>query len=164
MTGVQTCALPISYLSGERTPHMNANAKGGVIGLTLLHNQAHMIRSIMEGVAYSMCDSIDIFHELNLPVQELLCYAGGSKNPLWRQILADVFDFPIQWKDSPEKSALGAAIAGAIAVGKNYSIMNNLKENTTTNMPKPENVKIYQKRRKIFKNIYQQLESIFDDI
>ncbi len=154
----------VPYLSGERTPHMNANAKGSFIGLMLLHNQAHMIRSIMEGVAYSLCDSLDIFHELNLPIRELLCYAGGSKSLLWRQILADVFNFPIQWKDSSEKSALGAAIAGAIAVGKNYSIVNNFKKGTTTNIPKPGNVKIYQERRNIFKNIYEQLKSVFDDI
>ncbi len=81
----------LPYLSGERTPHADPFARGCFIGLTLAHGRGHLVRSIMEGVTYSMRDSLEIFRELNIPVKQIRASGGGSKSPFWRQIQADVF-------------------------------------------------------------------------
>ena len=81
----------LPYLSGERTPHADPDARGCFIGLTLAHRRGHMVRSIMEGVTYSLRDSLAIIRELGVPVREIRASGGGSKSALWRQIQADVF-------------------------------------------------------------------------
>ena len=79
----------LPYLSGERTPHADPDARGCFIGLTLAHGRGHLIRAIMEGVTYSMRDSLEIIEELGVPVRQIRASGGGSRSPLWRQIQAD---------------------------------------------------------------------------
>ncbi|MGE0610079.1 MAG: xylulokinase, partial [Pirellulales bacterium] len=81
----------LPYLSGERTPHADPDARGCFIGLTLAHTRGHLTRAIMEGVTYSMRDSLEIIRGLGVPVRQIRASGGGSKSPLWRQIQADVF-------------------------------------------------------------------------
>ena len=81
----------LPYLSGERTPHADPDARGCFVGLTLAHTRGHLVRSIMEGVTYSMRDSLEIIEGLGVPVKEIRASGGGSRSPLWRQIQADVF-------------------------------------------------------------------------
>src|SRR5207237_6726051 len=81
----------LPYLSGERTPHADPDARACFIGLTLAHRRGHMVRAVMEGVAYAMRDSLEIIRELKVPVKEIRASGGGSRSPLWRQIQADVF-------------------------------------------------------------------------
>ena len=82
----------LPYLMGERTPHLDPLARGVFFGLTARHTRAHMIRSILEGVAYSLRDSIGIFDEMGVPVQQVRASGGGGRSPLWRQIQADIFN------------------------------------------------------------------------
>ena len=154
----------LPYLSGERTPHMNPNAKGCFIGLTLSHTRAHMARSIMEGVIYSLHNSVEVLQELRLPVDEVLCYAGGSKSQTWRQIMADVFALPIQWRLFSDYSALGAAAAAAKAFGADISLENSYGSLTESLLPRSENAQIYMARRSMFKRMYDQLKGIFDEL
>lgn len=151
------------YLSGIRTPHVNANARGSFIGLNLSHSVNHMVRAIMEGVAYSMAESLDIFQDLNLPIRELINYAGGSNSSVWRQILCDVFDLPLSTFSNSENSAAGAAIAGAMAIQDNTDLL--LKNQVLKqHHPIRENVQKYSKMRHIYKAIYSNLIDIFDEI
>jgi len=152
------------YLNGERTPYMDSNARGCFVGLTLSHTRAHMARAIMEGVAYSLVESVEIFRELGLPVNKVSCYAGGSRSRTWRQILADVLDTPVHWQQFADYSALGAAVAGARGLGVVIPLENFHGPANEILQPLPENAKTYGERRGTFKKIYLRLRDVFDEI
>ena len=80
----------LPYLSGERTPHADPDARGCFIGLTLSHQRGHLTRAIMEGVTYSMRESLAIFEGLDVPIRQIRASGGGARSALWRQIQADV--------------------------------------------------------------------------
>jgi xylulokinase len=119
----------------------------------------------MEGVAYSLCKALDIFKELQVPVKTVLCSGGGARSPLWRQILADAFDNPVQWQRGEEHSAIGAAIVGALATGRSVTSAATKDESSSdTALPRSERVAIYRKQRAIYKRIHPQLAGIFADL
>ncbi|HEY5315550.1 MAG TPA: xylulokinase [Pirellulales bacterium] len=107
----------LPYLSGERTPHADPDARGCFIGLTLAHTRGHLARSIMEGVAYSMRDSLEIIRGLGVPVRQIRASGGGSRSPLWRQIQADVFGQKVATINSEEGPAYGVALLAAVGAG-----------------------------------------------
>jgi len=152
------------YICGERTPYMDPLAKGCFVGLSLRQGRAHMVRAIMEGVAYSLCDSLDIFKELRIPIDTILCSGGGSRSPLWRRILADSFDRPVKWLRGEEHSGIGAAMSGAIAIGDSVSDANSGDSESETTLPDSGRVAVYRERREIYKRIHPQLTGIFQDI
>jgi len=108
----------LPYLSGERTPHADPDARGCFVGLTLAHSRGHMIRSIMEGVTYSMRDSLEIFAGLGVPVRQIRASGGGSRSPLWRQIQADVFGRKVVTINTEEGPAYGVALLAAVGAGE----------------------------------------------
>jgi xylulokinase len=107
----------LPYLSGERTPHADPDARACFIGLTLAHTRGHMVRSIMEGVSYAMRDSLEIIQNLNVPVRQIRGSGGGSKNLLWRQIQADVFGQKVATINAEEGPAYGVALLAAVGAG-----------------------------------------------
>ena len=109
--------LFLPYLVGERTPHFDAQARGAFIGLTLSHGRAHMARAIMEGVAFALRDSLEAMRALGPgPAQIVAAGGGGSKQP-WQGILASVFGLPVMSAAGPERTAVGAALLGGLAIG-----------------------------------------------
>jgi xylulokinase len=107
----------LPYLSGERTPHADPDARACFIGLTLAHTRGHMVRSVLEGVAYAMRDSLAIIREQGLPVRQIRASGGGSKSPLWRQIQADVFGQKVATINAEEGPAYGVALLAAVGAG-----------------------------------------------
>jgi xylulokinase len=107
----------LPYLSGERTPHADPDARGCFVGLTLAHTRGHMLRAIMEGVTYSMRDSLAIIEGLGVPVRQIRASGGGSRSPLWRQIQADVFGRKVVTINSEEGPAYGVALLAAVGAG-----------------------------------------------
>jgi xylulokinase len=105
------------YLMGERTPHLDPNIRGGLVGLSASHTRAHIIRAVMEGVAFSLRDSLSILAELNLPLEKIRLGGGGARSPLWRQIQADVYNHDVEILASEEGAALGAAILAGVGAG-----------------------------------------------
>src|SRR5205823_13203941 len=85
----------LPYMMGERTPHLDAQARGGWIGVTAKHTRADLIRSVIEGVSYSQKDTLEIVEELGIRVASVRASGGGARSPFWRQILADVFAKPV---------------------------------------------------------------------
>ncbi len=85
----------LPYLTGERTPHMDPEARGVFFGLSLHHKAANLVRAVMEGVAYSFRESLDIFHELGIKTGRIIASGGGARSHLWRRILSDVFGEPV---------------------------------------------------------------------
>ena len=110
------------YLMGERTPHLDPNARGGWIGLTASHGRKHMIRSILEGVAFSLRDSFTLFEEMGVPVKSVRLGGGGARSSLWRQIQADVYGLPVEMVEAEEGAAYGAAILAGVGAGRWSSV------------------------------------------
>jgi len=102
------------YLMGERTPHLDANARAALVGLTASHTRAHIVRAILEGVAFSLRDTFTIFQEMNVPVKNIRLGGGGARSPLWRQIQADVYGHPVEIVEAEEGAAYGAALLAAV--------------------------------------------------
>jgi xylulokinase len=107
----------LPYLSGERTPHADPDARGCFIGLTLAHGRGHLVRAIMEGVTYSMRDSLEIIEGLGVPVRQIRASGGGSRSPLWRQIQADCFGRKVVTINTEEGPAYGVALLAAVGAG-----------------------------------------------
>jgi xylulokinase len=102
------------YLMGERTPYLDPAARGALVGLTASHTRAHVIRAILEGVAFSLRDTFSIFQELEVPVKTVRLGGGGARSPLWRQIQADVYGRSVEMVEAEEGAAYGAAILAGV--------------------------------------------------
>ncbi|WP_319419892.1 gluconokinase [Pleurocapsa sp. FMAR1] len=135
------------YLSGERSPLWDANARGSFFGLALHHNKAHLIRSVLEGVVYNLYLVFQALESITGEVKTIKAAGGFARSPLWRQMLADVFNRQVSIPESYESSSLGAAILGLYAIGE----IADLRESQLTNgeihqhQPIASNVANYQK-------------------
>ncbi len=105
------------YLMGERTPHIDPDATAALIGLTAKHGAGHIIRAIMEGVGFSLRDSIEIFNELGIPIESIRLGGGGATSPLWRQIQADIYGQTVETIEAEEGAAFGAALLAGVGAG-----------------------------------------------
>jgi xylulokinase len=102
------------YLMGERTPHLDPYARAALVGLTASHTRGHVVRAILEGVAFSLKDSFTIFGEMRVPISNIRLGGGGAKSPLWRQIQADVYGNDVETIEQEEGAAYGAAILAGV--------------------------------------------------
>ncbi len=105
------------YLMGERTPHLDGSARGALVGLTASHTRGHIVRAILEGVAFSLRDTFTLFQEMNVPVSSIRLGGGGARSPLWRQIQADVYGHSVELVAAEEGAAYGAALLAAVGAG-----------------------------------------------
>jgi xylulokinase len=109
--------LFLPYLAGERSPYLDPSARGAFFGLSLRHSLAHLTRAVMEGVAFSLKDSLDLVSGLGVPVDEVRATGGGARSSLWRQLQADVFGLPVHRTMADEGPAHGAALLAGVACG-----------------------------------------------
>jgi xylulokinase len=108
------------YLMGERTPYLDPGARGMLVGLSASHTRGHVIRAILEGVAFSLRDSFTIFHEMGVTGTRIRLGGGGARSALWRQIQADVYGQTAETVEAEEGAAYGAAILAGVG-GKTWS-------------------------------------------
>src|SRR5206468_10933536 len=108
----------LPYLMGERTPHLDASARGGWIGLTAKHTRADLIRSLMEGVSYSQKDCLEVIQQMGVAVESVRLSGGGARSTLWQQMLADTFGKPVAILENQEGSAYGAALLAMVGSGE----------------------------------------------
>jgi len=109
--------LFLPYLTGERTPHADPFARGAFVGLTVRHGRGHLIRAVMEGVAFGLRDALEILRDLGIPVTQVRASGGGARSALWRQILADVFATDVVTVTAAEGAAYGAALLAGVGAG-----------------------------------------------
>jgi xylulokinase len=107
----------LPYLMGERTPHLDAKARGGWFGVTAAHRRADMIRALIEGVSYSLKDCLDLIAGLGVAIDSVRVSGGGARSAFWRQMLADVFNRRVAVLSSQEGSAYGAALLAMVGTG-----------------------------------------------
>jgi len=114
--------LFLPYLTGERTPYPDPNARGVFFGLTLRHSKAHLTRAVLEGVTYGLLDSLELMRRLGLSIEQVRASGGGARSLLWRQILADVFNTEIVTVNVTEGAAYGAALLAGVGAGVYRSV------------------------------------------
>lgn len=154
----------VPYLMGERTPHLDASARGGWIGLTAKHTRADLIRALIEGVSYSQKDCLDLISGLGVHAAFVRASGGGARSKLWRQILADVFNVPVATLASQEGGALGAAILGMVATGEYSSVPEAcaaIVKDQNVVEPRPEQAQLYAHGHAVYRSLYPALKPIF---
>jgi len=107
----------LPYLTGERCPHADPDARGGWIGLTARHTRAHLIRAVIEGATFGMGQIMDLVRASGVPVELVRLGGGGAKSSLWRQLQADVYGVPVSLTNTEEGPALGAALLAGVGAG-----------------------------------------------
>jgi len=112
----------LPYLTGERCPHPDPDARGCFIGLTPRHGRAHLIRSVIEGITFGMREQVEIFRSMGIPVKQVRASGGGARSAFWRQLQADMYAAPVVTINVAEGAALGAAILAAVGVGDYASV------------------------------------------
>lgn len=153
------------YLMGERTPHLDPNARAALVGLTASHTRGHIIRAVMEGVAYSLKDSFTIFEEMKIPVTSIRLGGGGARSPLWRQIQADVYAHEVEIVAAEEGAAYGAAIlagVGAAAWSSVDEACDKVVRVASRIASNPADSKIMQQGYRTYRKIYPALRQVFD--
>jgi xylulokinase len=157
----------LPYLSGERTPHADPDARACFVGLTLKHGRGHMVRSLLEGVTYAMRDSLAIIEEMGVPVRQIRASGGGSKSPLWRQIQADVFGQKVVTINAEEGPAYGVALLAAVGAGAFKSVeeacsatIRVVKETTPNKAAK----KHHDAAFRVYQDLYRSLKGDFKQI
>lgn len=156
--------LWLPYLMGERTPHLDAFARGGWVGLTAKHTRGHLVRSILEGVAFSLNDCLGIIESLGADIEAVRASGGGAKSPLWRGILAGVFRKPIATLQSQEGSAYGAALLAMVGTGEFGSVQEACAQiiaERGRRQPSADLVDAYRESYRLFRELYPALKDLF---
>jgi xylulokinase len=154
----------LPYLMGERTPHLDPQARGGWIGLTAKHTRADLIRSVVEGVSYSQKDCLGIMEQLGVPVSAVRASGGGARSAFWRQMLADVFAKRVASVESQDGSAYGAALLAMVGTGEFSTVPEacraNLRE-TQSLAPSAPASNIYAGGYETYRALYPALRPIY---
>jgi xylulokinase len=154
------------YLMGERTPYLDPAARGMLFGLTASHTRAHVIRAILEGVAFSLRDTFTIFKDMEVPVKTIRLGGGGARSALWRQIQADIYGQPVETVDAEEGAAYGAAILAGVGV-KTWSSVDEACESTVRVaekiIPDSEHSLVLEKAYAVYRRMYPAMKSILNN-
>jgi xylulokinase len=156
--------LWLPYLMGERTPHCDPNARGVFLGLSPFHSRAHLVRAILEGVAFSLKDSFTILSEMGVPVERIRLGGGGARSALWRQIQADVYGREVELLTAEEGAAYGAAILAGVGAGAWNSVDEAcaaVVRVAAVVRPDQHSAAIMQKSYPKFRNAYPALKPLF---
>ncbi|MEX2115634.1 MAG: xylulokinase [Bacteroidota bacterium] len=155
--------LFLPYLSGERTPYPDPLARAALIGLTLRHDKSHIIRSVLEGVAFSLRDCFELMRPMGIPVNEVRVSGGGARSPLWRQILSDVLQTPLSTVTTTEGAPYGAALLAGVGSGIFGSVAEacgkTLRIGSTTNPGRDG--QLYDDLYQTYRQAYPQNRTLF---
>jgi xylulokinase len=154
----------LPYLNGERTPYPDPDATGVFFGITYRHGLPEICRSVMEGVTFSLRDTIEILKEYDLNVSEVRASGGGAKSALWRQMQADIYNATVLTTNLEEGPSAGAAIMAAVGSGAFASVQeacDSILKITSRTEPDPESVKIYDDYYQTYRSLYPALKDRF---
>ncbi len=154
----------LPYLMGERTPHLDAGARGGWIGVTAKHTRADLIRAILEGVSYSQKDCLEIIEGMEVPVDAVRASGGGGQSAFWRQILADVFGKRVAALRTQEGSAYGAALLAMVGTGAFSTVPEACRaaiQEVSSVEPRAYESQIYRRGYEVYKALYPSLRPLY---
>jgi xylulokinase len=156
--------LFLPLLNGIRTPDVDPHARGSFVGLRLSHSRAHLVRAVLEGVAYAMREALTAFDDLGVDVTSLVGSGGGARHPLWRQIQADVYGRPLSIVSEEDHSGYGAALLAGIGAGRYESVDDARLRHlpiTGTVAPDPSNREPYDRLYGLYRTLYPALKPVF---
>jgi xylulokinase len=149
------------YLFGERTPHLDPEARAAFVGITASHTQGHFVRAVLEGVAFSLKDTFTLFRELGVPVKAIRLGGGGARGALWRQIQADVYGHPVEVLEAEEGGAFGAALLAGTGIGAWASVEAACAATVrVAETIRPMHVAVMDEAYKRYRRIYPALREI----
>ncbi|MDR1019080.1 MAG: xylulokinase [Lachnospiraceae bacterium] len=154
------------YLLGERCPYFNPHARAGFFGVSMIHKKAHFARAVLEGVAYSLYDCLQVLKNFTENMEDIVIIGGGAKSPLWCQIVSDVFGLTVKAPENAESSFGGALLLG-VGVGAfkdEEEAANRCVRMKNVYEPNPKNHEEYAKRFEIYKDIVKASEPIWEKI
>lgn len=157
----------LPYLQGERTPHLDPNARGVLFGLTTAHGRGDVVRAVLEGVAFSLRDGLEIIQELGLPARRVKIAGGGARSPLWRQIVADVLGLPISLESEDRGPAFGAALLAGVAVGVYGSVEEACAATASQSQEVPPDSgthAVYEATYRLYQELYPALADSFAEV
>jgi xylulokinase len=157
----------LPYLMGERTPHLDARARGGWIGLTAKHRRADLVRALIEGVSYSQKDCLDIIEKLGVPISSVRVSGGGARSRFWRRLLADILGHSIVTLETQEGSAYGAALLALVGTGEFASVpevCHAAIREVETVQPDAERAIEYAERHAIYQSLYPALQPFYRSV
>ena len=154
----------LPYLMGERTPHLDATARGGWVGLTARHTRADLIRSVIEGVSYSQRDCLDIVESLGVESSTVRASGGGAQSSFWRGLLAAILNKRVATLESQEGSAYGAALLALVGSGEYATVPEACKsavKETESIAPDASAAAYYNRAHKVYAAIYPALKPVY---
>jgi len=159
--------LFLPYLTGERTPYPDPNARGAFVGLTLRHDKRHLARAVLEGVAFGLRDSFEILDAMGVAIREVRASGGGARSALWRQIQADVTGREHVTINVDEGPAFGVALLAGVGTGVWKSVAEACRATIRTverSAPDPAARAIYDRLYPIYRSLYPALQTPFRQI
>ena len=157
--------LYLPYLTGSRTPRMDAGAQGLFFGLQLRHNKNHFVRAVMEGVIYDFHEALDIFREIGIDCPKIIACGGGAQSPAWLQIQADILNKEVQVCENKEQACLGACMMAGAGTGLLDSLesacQKYIRLEEKVYRPIPENAAPYQEKYAVYKQLYEAVKDLY---
>ena len=149
--------MVLPYFAGERTPLNDPNARGVIAGLTLQHTRGHIYRAMLEGIGYSITQHLDILKENGVPLRNVWVAGGGTKNPLWMQIIADISGQTLQTAAVTIGASYGDALLAAVGTGiiPGFDALDAIMRQDQIYVPAPPNHLLYQPYYQLFGQLYQ---------
>ena len=148
----------LPYLAGERTPHLDPDARGALVGVTLRHSVGHVARAVIEGVTFALADCLHLISDLGVSADRVVATGGGARSDFWVQTMADVFGLPVQRAASEEGPAYGAAMLGAVVGGGHADVQEAVRacvEYSDVFEPSPGRAARYREYYGVYKALYR---------
>ena len=158
--------VTLPYLAGERTPINDPEAKGVIFGIKISHTRAHLYKSALESVGYSIGQHIDILRERQVKINKVMVVGGGTKNAVWMQMIADIIDMPLQVAKITVGASYGDALMAALAMGRfrDFSELEQAIHLENTIWPNQENHEIYKKLRTVYDRLYLATKDLMHEL
>ena len=157
----------LPYLMGERSPHPDPHCRGVFFGLSAIHGRAEMIRAVLEGVAYSQRECVDVFKEMGVEIKDMLACGGGARSAIWRQMLADLYTCPVSLTEADEGPALGVALLAGVCSGVYASIeqaCGAAVRKGGSQQPDESSTAKYEPYFALYKQLYRDLKADFNTL
>ena len=157
----------LPYLMGERSPHNDPLARGTFTGITMDTTREDMTQAVLEGVAFALRDSFEVAKSLGIKIDRTKICGGGAKSPLWKKMIANIFNIKVDVIAAEEGPGLGGAMLAAVACGEYTSVEEAAKaivKVVDTVEPEPELAAKYEARYQQFRKIYPALKPVFKEL
>jgi len=149
---------------GERSPHNDPHARGAFIGLSMDTTRRQMTQAVLEGVVFALRDSLEVAKSLGIALSSTRICGGGAKSPLWKRMVANILNLPVETVRIEEGPAFGAAILAAVGCGEYATVEETaarLVQPDEVISPEPELAARYEKRYRLFRQLYPALAPAF---